>query len=248
MNPLKYLERIKYVGKIVATFEVLKQLQQQHLLNVAFENLDIHYGKKIELDKTYDKVVTRNRGGFCYELNSLFYELLENLGFNVRLISARVYDSQKSFGPEFDHMAIIAQIDDKKYLVDVGFGEFAFSPLMIELNRTQPDSRGNFVIQKYDEACLIVSKEQNDKLIPEYLFTQFKRELSEFNEMCNYHQTSPDSHFTQKRICSLPTQQGRITISGDLLLIKENGKTSETVLSDEDEFNKALWNYFEIKL
>ena len=56
----------------------------------------------------------------------LFYRLLESLGFKVKLVSARVYDKETGFGPEFDHMAIIAKVTEEKFLVDVGFGEFAF--------------------------------------------------------------------------------------------------------------------------
>jgi N-hydroxyarylamine O-acetyltransferase len=66
--------------------------------------------------------------------------------------------------------------------------------------------------------------------------------------MCHYHQTSSLSHFTQKRVCSMVTEKGRITISGNILKKTENGSVTETSLTDEAEFNKALWDYFNVKL
>jgi N-hydroxyarylamine O-acetyltransferase len=66
--------------------------------------------------------------------------------------------------------------------------------------------------------------------------------------MCHYHQTNSLSHFTQKRLCSIVTGKGRITISGNILKKTENGSVIEISLTDEVEFNKALWDYFNVKL
>jgi N-hydroxyarylamine O-acetyltransferase len=248
INQEAYLNRINYEGELDTSPEVLNRLQKQHLLAVPFENLDIHYRKKIDLEKSYDKIVVRRRGGFCYELNGLFYELLKSLGFKTKLISARVYDKNKGYGREFDHMAIIATINDAQYLVDVGFGEFTFYPVKMELNKMKEDQRGKFKIEKYDDAYLQISKIEGDEIVPQYLFSGIERKLAEYTEMCNYHQTSPDSHFTQKRVCSLPTEKGRITISGNVLKIKEDENIREIILNDEEEFNKTLWEYFKIKI
>ena len=142
MELKNYLRRINYDGDITPTVELLNTLQKRHLQSIPFENLDIHYGKTIELniEKIKEKVIAKKRGGFCYELNGLFYELLKSIGFNVKMISARGYNKeQQEFGPEFDHLAIIAKINSSDYLVDVGFGEFALQPLKIELNKIQTD-------------------------------------------------------------------------------------------------------------
>jgi N-hydroxyarylamine O-acetyltransferase len=65
--------------------------------------------------------------------------------------------------------------------------------------------------------------------------------------MCNYHQTNPASHFVQKSICSLPTANGRISLSGNQMKITQDGTISEKTLTDDDMIN-ALWNYFGIKM
>ena len=111
MNIQQYLERIKYDGNVTASLEVLSKLQVLHLMNVPFENLDIQNKIKINLDNLFDKIVTRKRGGFCYELNGLFYKLLKQIGFAVKMVSARVYNNNtKNFSPEFDHLTLIVSI------------------------------------------------------------------------------------------------------------------------------------------
>ena len=113
-----YLNRIE-LEKEQPSLSYLKKLQKAHLLHIPFENLDIHYGSRIILDygKIYDKVINRGRGGFCYELNGLFYHLLYHLGFECYIISAEVYSKDnQSFGRPFDHMAVIVRISDEEYL------------------------------------------------------------------------------------------------------------------------------------
>ena len=250
MDKAQYLNRIKYKGELKPNLKVLTALQKEHLFNVPFENLDIHSHIPIALkiNSIYKKIVQKNRGGFCYELNGLFYELLLSLKFNAKRISARVYDQKKEYSPEFDHFAIIVEIDNSEYLVDVGFGEFVFEPLKLELNVIQNDPSGDYVIDKYCDDYFRVNKVINGQLIPEYIFRKTERELFDFKERCLYHQTNPNSHFKKKRLISKPTKNGRITISGNSLKVKENDVIKEKTLKDEAEFNYELSNLFNVRL
>ena len=250
MDIKKYLQRINYNGPLNPAMEVLSQLQMTHLLHVPFENLDIQNKIKIDLTNLFDKIVNRKRGGFCYELNGLFYDLLTEIGFEVKMVSARVWEEEKAaYSPEFDHMALIVKIESDHYLVDVGFGEFAFFPIKIELNKITEDPRGAFRIESFDENYLAVKKRNAEGIFkPEYIFSEQLRKMDEFYDRCNYHQTNPESHFMQKRICSLPTNSGRITLTNDILKITVDGKKSESKLSDEEDVEKVLDNYFGVKI
>ena len=246
MNKEKYLARIKGSGDHKPDLNTLKKLQKSHLLNIPFENLDIHDDIPIVLDinSIFKKVVEHKRGGFCYELNGLFFELLASLNFNAKRVSARVYDNENGYGKEFDHFAIICVIDDDEYLCDVGFGEFTFEPLKLEIGVPQNDARGDFLIDKYDENYLRVNKIINGTTIPEYIFQKEKRELKDYQKMCLYHQSNPDSHFTKNRLISIPTETGRITITGNILKIKDSDLMTETEIKDEKEFQQVLRNLF----
>jgi N-hydroxyarylamine O-acetyltransferase len=244
----QYLERINYAGELHPSLDVLSQLQKTHLLHVPFENLDIHRGVWIEPKNSFDKIVVRQRGGFCYELNGLFFELLREIGFNAIMVSARVYDKMKGYGPEFDHLAIIVYIGPEPYLVDVGFGEFAMQPLRVNTIVEQYDPRGTFKVEAFDEQYKIVQKmDANGQWVPEYLFSPEPRHWHDFKNMISFHQTSPMSHFTQKRICSLATIGGRITLTGKTLKMTSSGHIAEKELDTEKEVQEALWEYFGIR-
>jgi N-hydroxyarylamine O-acetyltransferase len=65
--------------------------------------------------------------------------------------------------------------------------------------------------------------------------------------MCLYHQTSPQSPFTQQRLCTLATVDGRITLSGDRFITTVDGLRQEQTV-DEQEYNRLLKERFEIEL
>jgi len=250
MNKDQYLKRINYSGELEPTIDLLAALQKSHLLSIPFENLDIHYKKPIELDieTIYEKVVEENRGGFCYELNGLFYELLLSLNFDVKRISARVYTEGNNFSPEFDHFAILVKIGSIEYLTDVGFGEFSLKPLEFVLGKLQNDQRADYLIDKYDEQYFRVNKIENGKSTPEYIFKTLARDFKDFNKRCEFHQTNSKSHFMKKRLISLPTEKGRITITNNTLKITKGNLIVETLLKNEAEFERELWDNFKVKI
>ena len=141
MDVKTYLQRINLEIVDSINLNFLKKLQKNHLLNIPFENLDIHIGRPIDLDieKISNKILHNNRGGFCYELNGIFCELLISLGYNAHYISASVFNKEHGFGPELDHMAILVQLENLEYLVDVGFGRFTLEPLKLVIGVEQKD-------------------------------------------------------------------------------------------------------------
>ena len=249
MNVEKYLARIGMdrVG-VVADIAGLKLLQRQHLLNVPFENLDIHWKRpiKVEVNAFYHKIVVENRGGFCYELNGLFNELLRELGFVTRLLSVRVAAADDSFTPEYDHAAILVIIGEMQYLADVGFGTFAAQPLRLVPDLEQEDEAGNFIIRKYDAEYFEVAKKEDFGFKSEYIFKPLGHDLSEFADRCDWQQFSPDSHFTKGRICSLMTPSGRKTLTDDKFILTDGVSRTEAPVISEDEFESVLFTQFGI--
>jgi N-hydroxyarylamine O-acetyltransferase len=248
MRMSDYMARIGVAeGERHPNFETLSRLQRAHLFAVPFENLDIHWKQPIVLDeeKLFAKIVSGRRGGFCYELNGLFNTLLRSIGFRTRLISARVFNG-KEFGPEFDHMAIIVTIDGNHYLADVGFGSFTAEPLRFVPDVEQADREGIFVIRKFEDKYFEVVKRLDDAWIPEYIFENVSHELSEFGEMCDFQQYSPDSHFTKGKLCSIMTETGRKTLTDKSFIVTENGNRTEVPVLSDSEFYRQLEQEFSI--
>ena len=251
MNIDAYLQRINYRGSREATADTLRQLQLAHLLAVPFENLSIHYGEPIVLDDEalFQKIVIRRRGGFCYEDNGLFAALLRGLGFKVSMLSAGVANSAGGFGPPFDHMVLMVELD-QRWLVDVGFGDSFLEPLLLDEREQQTQGNLLFRIVQLDGDNLMLLRNDGEGWQPQYRFTLESYSYADYRDMCRYHQTSPDSHFTKAPICSLATEQGRITLS-DMRLIKTTGSGSESVkeertLQSEAEYVSALRDNFGI--
>jgi N-hydroxyarylamine O-acetyltransferase len=243
-----YLARIHDQGPLEPNAETLRRLHLAHLLAVPFENLSIHWGEPIELrdDALFDKVVTHRRGGFCYELNGLFAALLRALGFDATMLSAQVFGANETFGPEGDHMALLVNLE-RRWLVDVGFGDSFREPLLLDERGEQLEEWHAYRIEDVTEGRLILSRrEKGGPWKPENRFRLEPRVYADFAGMCHYHQTSPDSYFTQNRMCSLATPDGRITLSGRRLLITKDGEKQERDLADEDEVAEVLRERFGI--
>lgn len=244
-----YLDRVAYSGPTEPSAENLRALHYAHLLAVPFENLDISLGRKIVAneDSILNKVVALRRGGFCYELNGAFAALLRALGFHVTLLSARVARATGGEGPEFDHLALRVDLDEP-WLADVGFGESFLEPLRLEMGIEQTDPAGTFRLVEYDGRIHMEKREPDATWKPQYSFTLQPRCLEEFAGMCHFHQTSPDSSFTRKRVCSQATPTGRITLS-DLKLIKtDGGKREEKMLASEEEWMSMIREQFGMNL
>src|SRR6516162_8977502 len=147
MDVEAYLRRIEYHGPGSPSGQTLRDLHRQHLYTVPFENLDIALGVPIALDPDalFDKIVSRKRGGFCYELNSLFSELLKGLGFRVEMLSARVRSADGRFSREFDHMLLKVMLDES-WIADVGFGDSSLDPVPMWPKAVQPDDAPEFAV------------------------------------------------------------------------------------------------------
>lgn len=243
-----YLRRIEYDGPREPCAASLRGLHRQHLFTVPFENLDILLKTSIRLEGPllYEKIVGRRRGGFCYELNGLFCELLTGLGFQVCMLSARVCRENSSLGPEFDHMLLKVELEEP-WLVDVGFGDSFVNPIPFRSGGAdEMNGRRYFVEAAGDEWQLLRADEGGR--VPLYCFRDMPRQLADYAEMCWFHQTSPESHFTKNWICSKATPDGRVTLATMRLIITREGAREETVLTTQVELRRCLRDQFGIQL
>jgi N-hydroxyarylamine O-acetyltransferase len=259
------------------SLSLLRALHLAHLLAVPFENLSIHYGEPIRLEDEmlYDKIVRRRRGGFCYELNGLFAWLLRRLGFSVTLLSARVAQADGGFSPEFDHMALLVHdLEDADWLADVGFGDSFRQPLRLQADVEQDGGDGYRYRLRFHASGSTESDHSTDASSDageasgaswlmqrcadpqgsetdwqsQYWFSVQPHVMADFADRCHFHETSPDSHFTQRRICSLAVPDGRITLSDRHLITTLHGVRVERDLASEDEYRDMLAEQFGITL
>jgi N-hydroxyarylamine O-acetyltransferase len=234
-----YLARLGVERRPQPTVEDLRLVHAAHLRSIPFENLSIHLGEEIVLepDALVAKVVARRRGGFCYELNGAFAALLRALGFDVTLLAARVFGADGP-GPAFDHMCLRVNLDEP-WLADVGFGDSFLLPLPLRAGAQQTDAAGTFALTATGDGELDLLRDGE----PQYRVDLTPRELADYEPMCRYHQTSPESHFTQGTVCSRATADGRVTIRGRTLIVTRHGQRTKRDLTEE-ELREAYRRHF----
>jgi N-hydroxyarylamine O-acetyltransferase len=242
-----YLRRIEYNGPREPAAATLHSLHRQHLFTVPFENLDITLGAPVHLDLgvMYDKIVTRRRGGFCYELNGLFGDLLTAMGFRVQMLSARVRREDGGFGPDFDHMLLKVELEEP-WLVDVGFGDSFVDPIIFHAGGADQVNGHRYVVLAIGDEWQLLREDEKGQT-PLYVFRDVPHALSDYQAMCTFHQSSPESHFTRSWICSRATADGRITLANMRLIVTRDGSREEVQLSTPGDVRRCLREFLGIE-
>ena len=229
----------------------LTALHHAHLFSVPFENLDIPLGREISLDPSavFDKLVGQNRGGFCYEHNSLMAAALLAIGFKLEMLSSRVVSGPRGWGPPFDHMTLRVQLD-RPYLVDVGFGDSFRDPLPI--GDWHQDANGSRYRARVRDDGIVVQREAEDSRLGRlYLTDETSRRLDEFEPMCIIQQTSPDVWFTQTWVATLPLPDGRMTLSPGSFTRTRGGiskKTDVVSVADTQLILRERFAMYDVRL
>uniref|UniRef100_A0AAY5EBB4 arylamine N-acetyltransferase n=1 Tax=Electrophorus electricus TaxID=8005 RepID=A0AAY5EBB4_ELEEL len=230
MDLKDYFRRIGFSGRYekpdLATLSTVHKL---HVLSIPFENLSIHCGEKITMDLQviYDKIVHSHRGGWCCENNFLFSWVLREMGYKYTTLSSKVFNLVKNeFNPKDTHLINLVEIDGKPYISDVSFGVWGqlWHPIEMIAGKDQPQPAGVFcllndgerwTLEKTGRKPLVLNEAfANCSLVNKcltktmYSFTLTPRRHDYFLETVEYLQTSPESLFTKKSICSLQCPTG----------------------------------------
>lgn len=253
MNIKDYLARLNYSKSVQADAPTLHGLQLAHMRTIPFENLDIGLGRRINLDlpSLWQKIIVDRRGGFCYELNGLFAWLLQEIGFEVTYLNARDYhEKTDSFGIDFDHLTLLVKAphESTRWLADVGWGDTFFQPLDIDNPNEQVQGLRGYWVKPFKDGYIIWQRNYDGSQERHYYFDLVPHKFpDEYLDTCDYHQTSPKSIFTQRRIMSRLTEDGRISLERDALIVTKNGNRTITEISEE-QWESLLKEHFNIVL
>ncbi len=249
MDLRAYLDRIGYCGDATPTLETLRAMHRAHFYNVPFENLDIARGVRISVSDEsvlFDKVVRRRRGGFCLELTGLFARALREIGFSVEVIGARVL-MNGFLSQNMSHMISIVHLDEP-WIADVGFGGRIVEPLRFNERGEQIFGHRRYVVANDGDHYLVTCDEAATPPPMTYVFTLQPRAFDEFDNVCDWLQTSPDSRFTQGDVASLATPDGRKTLAGRTLITTSSDTRDERELTSEEEKARILRERFGVDL
>lgn len=250
MDLQAYFARINYIDDTAATLDNLRRIHRAHLMHIPFENLNLHMPRPVILEEEllFRKFVEEHRGGFCYEQNGLFHALLTQLGYEVYRLEANVRAEDDTYAPPMTHMCLLVVIDGRRYLADVGFGAGFIEPLELDNPDTQVQDVGRFRIQSDGDTLYYWHQGIGaEEMKIGYRFYLAPHQLTDYIDACHYTQTSPKSHFTQRRVCSQWTERGRVTLTDDKLIFTTwDAERSETPIADEEHFHQLLREHFGI--
>lgn len=195
--------------------------------------------------------VARAAGGFGPEFDHLTLLVQSPLSFvpgqspqsanHEQLTEADTAHSPRSPQP------LIPNPQPPAWLADVGFGDSFREPLRFAEAIEQAQDGRAYRLDR-DEEHFTLMQRDGAGWEPQYRFTLQPHAHAEYADMCRYHQTSPESSFTRKRVCTLATPNGRITLSELVLIVTANGERTEQVLPDQSAFQAALREHFRIDL
>jgi N-hydroxyarylamine O-acetyltransferase len=241
-----YFERINYQGSMEASEDTLRDIHIAHTLNVPFENLDVFYRRPILLDgaSLHKKIVKERRGGYCFEMNGIFSLVLQEMGFKVTNLLAKVTIDGIHYTTK-THQAILVEIAGNQWLADVGFGnEGIIAPLILEEYTEQKQFAHTYRLITHPTLGYVLQKKDQTGYHPLYAFTLDACSPEDFLMSNHFTSTFPESFFLTMRMCTMPTKEGRITLTDSHFKVVDKNDVLDTPIDNENEFITVLKERF----
>ena len=255
-----YFKRIGFQEQIRQDKRILDQLMLAHQCHIPYENLDVYYncgGISLEKKDLFEKLILRERGGYCFELNGSFYYLLKELGFTVYPCFCRVQKGAEEIQP-IRHQGNIVILEGDCFFADVGYGS-ALCPASLRL---QSGLRQNirddvYWFEEYNNSWYYLMHKTSDLaedsgavilggIKCELLVGRFFVEPFDFEIYNEFTSKSEESPFKRHRRIHRLTEDGSIALMDkEITIIKNRQKTSKKIQTEE-EFREVLKEYFSI--
>lgn len=250
MDLSAYLDRIGYHGDVLPSRETLHSLHLAHVLMVPFENLDNFLGRPVSLEPAdlFAKIVMARRGGYCFELNGLFSLLLEGMGFEVTRLIARVRYGAKPPYPR-SHQVLMVNVRGEPWLIDVGFGgNGLLEPIPLAAGSRVRQFSEEFRLAVLESGEYLLQCLAHNEWESLYSFTLEPCQPVDYQYPNYFHSHSSESRFMQRRVCTIPTREGRTTLVDQSLSIRRSGKNEKSVIESDVAYARVLHDHFGIVL
>lgn len=242
-----YFARIDYHGDHAPNSSTLKELHLAHTTHIPFENLDILLGRPIliDLESVQRKLVQESRGGYCFEQNTLFAAVLEQLGFTVTRLAARVRYYTTRILPR-THMILLVAADGREWIADTGFGGYGLiEPIPLASGPEHLQFAWRFRLLKERDSWVLQS-ERLGQWQDQYSFTlepQLPVDYTLGNWFCSTH---PESKFVQTLTAQLSGRFERHVLKNREHLIITRGQERKEIIRDELDLLKVLARDFNL--
>jgi N-hydroxyarylamine O-acetyltransferase len=244
-----YFDRIGYSGPASADRATLDALMRAHSAAVPFENLDVQLGRPISLepDAIFAKLVTRRRGGWCYEQNGLFGRVLDALGFKVRRIGCGVMRDQRGDEAIGNHLSLIVTLDGREWLADVGFGGSQAEPIPLAPGEHAHPPFVVALAQGADGYWRLSERfGEGDPFSFDFLSGPADEAL--LARTCGVLQSDPESLFVQNLIVQQRRGERHLTLRGRVLMERSADGETKRLIAGADELVATLDREFGLEM
>lgn len=233
-----------------ADVEFLRELQSKHIARYSFNSLAVVLGQDIslEIEAIFNKVVEKQRGGYCFEHNKLVLNVLSQLGFEVRLLMAKVIYN-RDVDVARTHRVTLLKLDGDDYIVDTGFGHFgARFPVKLELGleQDQGDAVYRIVQNEKNDYCYQVFKD--DAFFTLYTFNLHHYSEAECLPAHFYSHKSPDAAFVNNMVVCRKFYNDILSLRNNEFFRISNEETVTTVITSAKQLHQLLTETFELDL
>ncbi|ARU27931.1 arylamine N-acetyltransferase [Cellvibrio sp. PSBB006] len=216
-NIAAYLDQIQYGGVLTTTFDTLYQLHLRHTQSIPFENLSPFTGTQVHLDipALLEKFTVAKRGGYCYEQNTVFQYVLEQIGFRTTGLAARVrLNMADDVITPRSHMLLLVEADGEQWIADTGFGGMTLTvPIRFAVDEIQNTPHGQYRLTRDREHYRLETRIKNEWTVL-YVFDLTAHYAADY-EVCNWYvSTHPGSQFVTSLVAARPEQAGRHVLHG----------------------------------
>jgi N-hydroxyarylamine O-acetyltransferase len=232
----------------------LDRLIAAQLQRVPFENLDVLLQRPILLDAdaVFAKVVERGRGGYCFELNSLFARLLLSFGYRVSLLGARVRWGLASDAPTsmLSHLLLRVELSEGSFIVDIAFGGPTL-PCAIPLKGCEGVSDGSYRLQpaSVEQALYQVQARQNQQWQSMYEFDLQPQLWIDHTARSWYTSTHPQSIFLNSLLCARSQGAERLSLSNQNFTRRDaDGRLERRPITTAKQLVELLTTEFGVRL
>ncbi|WP_133162324.1 arylamine N-acetyltransferase family protein [Hyphococcus luteus] len=247
MDISAYFDRIGYRGAPRVDLATLKAVHRAHVLAIPFENLDVQFGVPVSRSAgaVFDKLVTRRRGGWCYEMNGLLGWALEEIGFKVARLAAAVDRENRGDSAVGNHLALMVTLDEP-WLADAGFGKGLIEPVPLK----QGPFDNGFLPCRLDRIEGGWWRYRSD---PQSEASSFDlhpdmREDALLENRCAWLQSNEASPFVQNAVVQRWREGEHLCLRGRVLLRHAPAQTTTEMLESEDAFMRLLKDKFDLDL
>lgn len=247
-----YFRRIGHAGGAAPTLGLLREIHARHVEAIPFENLGAFLGEppRLDLESLQAKLLTPGRGGWCFEHNILLSQVLLQLGFEVRRLSARVrWNVAADVVTPRSHMLMRVTVDGEHYIADAGFGGLTLSaPLRLEPGIEQPTCHEPHRLLAQGDGYALQARVAGEWSTL-YLFDLTESELVDYEAANWYLGTNPKSQFLTGIIAALAPEGRRHALRNTRYSVHHvDGRTERRWLGSPDEIRATLRDSFHVDL